>query len=280
MDIRSKTVELGVVEQQFILKTAEDEVPGILWSPEVPPGPRPTVLIGHGGGAHKRAPYVLDLARRFARGLGFSAVALDAPDFGDRVDPEAAERQRRALQERLAAGAGAGPPMFDAGEVAERARKGVREWKALVDDLDADGTVSNGRYGYWGLSMGAAIGLPFVATEPRIAAAVLGLCGVGGGPSVGAEEFGQLARSLQVPVLLVEQWDDQLVGRDGALALFDAIGSRDKALHVHPGGHIETPLYELDAYDAFFARHLSSEGGEPLAVGGVTPWIKDMQGNV
>ena len=273
MDVRSKTVELSVVEQQFVLKTAEDTVPGILWSPEAPTGPRPTILIGHGGGAHKRAPYVLDLARRFVGHLGFSAAALDAPDFGDRIDPEAAERQRRALQERRAAGPGAGPPTLDPAVWAERTRKGVLEWKALLDDLDADGTVSNGRYGYWGLSMGTAIGLPFVATEPRIAAAVLGLAGLGG--ILGADDGGRLARSLEVPVLLVEQWDDQLIGRDGALALFDALGSRDKALHVHPGGHIETPLYELDAYDAFFGRHLISDDHSSSAA-----WIKDMQGNV
>jgi hypothetical protein len=59
------------------------------------------------------------------------------------------------------------------------------------------------------------------------------------------------------------------------LTLFDAIGSRDKALHVHPGGHIETPLYELDAYDAFFTRHLTSDDRSSSAA-----WIKDMQGNV
>lgn len=260
MDVRTETVELGVVEQQFVLKTAEGNVPGILWSPETATGPRPTVLIGHGGTQHKRAANVLSLARRFVRHLGFSAIALDAPGHGDRiVDPEAAKRQRRALQERLAAGPSAGPRTFDAGDAAalvDRTRKGVLEWKALLDDLEAERTVSNGRYGYWGLSMGTAIGLPFVATEPRISAAVLGLAGLGGRPAT--EEFGRLAGDLQVPVLLVQQWDDELVAREAALALFDAVGSRDKALHVHPGGHIETPLYERDAYDAFFLRHLGN----------------------
>jgi hypothetical protein len=27
-------------------------------------------------------------------------------------------------------------------------------------------------------------------------------------------------------------------------------------MHVFPGGHVDTPLYERDAYDAFFLRHL------------------------
>lgn len=259
MDVRSETNEEGVVEQHFVLKTAEDTVPGVIWSPEDASGPRPTVLIGHGGTQHKRVPNVLALGRRFVRHLGFSAVALDAPEHGERiVDHEAAERQRQALQQRIAAGRGNGPT-FDVRETSawiERTRKGALEWKGLLDDLDAQGSVSNGRYGYWGLSMGTAIGLPFVATEPRIAAAVLGLAGLGSRP--GAEEFGQHARSLQVPVLLVEQWDDELVGREQAVALFDAIGSKEKALHVYTGGHVETPLYERDAYDAFFARHLGS----------------------
>lgn len=259
MDVRSETVELGVVERHFVLKTADDTVPGICWSPEAAAGPRPTVLLGHGGTQHKRAPNVLALGRRFVRHLGFSAVALDAPGHGERVvDHDAAERQRAALEARLAAGPGGGPRAFGADEAAawvERTRKGVLEWKALLDDLDQQRSVHDGRYGYWGLSMGTAIGLPFVATEPRIAAAVLGLAGLGGRP--GAEELGRLARSLEVPVLLVEQWDDELVTRDAALALFDAIGSSDKALHVHPGGHVETPLYERDVYDTFFARHLA-----------------------
>jgi hypothetical protein len=31
--------------------------------------------------------------------------------------------------------------------------------------------------GYWGVSLGSAIGVPFVAAEPRVAAAVFGLAG-------------------------------------------------------------------------------------------------------
>jgi hypothetical protein len=61
MNTQSKTIELGVVEQQIVLKTSEAAVPGILWSSEPPTGPRPTIVIGHGGGAHKRMPDVLNL---------------------------------------------------------------------------------------------------------------------------------------------------------------------------------------------------------------------------
>jgi len=105
MDVLGEKVEQGVVEQRFDLRVDGDTVPGIRWNPEGATGPRPTILIGHGGTQHKRVPNVLGLARRFVRHLGYSAVALDAPGHGDRItDPELAERRRRAIEARLAAG--------------------------------------------------------------------------------------------------------------------------------------------------------------------------------
>ncbi|MFX3826784.1 hypothetical protein ACJBT5_10685, partial [Streptococcus suis] len=63
------------------------------------------ILLGHGGTRHKRVDYVLALARRFVRHLGYAAVALDAPGHGERVtDPEKMRRRRQALQGRVAAG--------------------------------------------------------------------------------------------------------------------------------------------------------------------------------
>jgi pimeloyl-ACP methyl ester carboxylesterase len=261
MDIVSEKTEKGVVEQRFDLKAGGDVVPGIRWSPEGSTGPRPTILIGHGGTQHKRIPNVLGLARRFVRHLGYSAVALDAPGHGERVkDPEKAAQRRQALQARIAAGPGAaGARTFsqeEANEWVERTAKGVAEWKALLDDLDTQqgGT----RYGYWGVSMGTAIGLPFVASERRIVAAVLGLAGLGNRP--GADEFARSAHLLRVPVLLVLQWNDELVSQAAGLALFDAIGSTEKTVHINPGGHVEIPAFERDAFEAFFVRHLGVVG--------------------
>lgn len=258
MEILGEKVEMGVVEQRFDLDVESDTVPGIRWSPEGAAGGRPTILIGHGGTQHKRVANVLGLARRFVRHLGYSAVALDAPGHGDRItDPEAAERRRQALQARIAGGPSDESRVFtseEAGEWVERTAKGVVEWKALLDDLDA-GEGGN-RYGYWGVSMGTAIGLPFVSGEPRIAAAVLGLAGLGSRP--GSEGFERAVRSLQVPVLLVLQWNDELVAQKDGLALFDAIGSTEKTAHINPGGHVETPLFERDAYESFFVRHLGT----------------------
>lgn len=262
MQITSETAEKGVVEQHFTVAAGDEEVPGILWRPDGAGGSRPTVLIGHGGTQHKRAPNVLGLARRFVRHLGYAAVALDAPDHGERVrNPEAADKARANLERRIASGGREGRAPGDlspeeAKAWAARQAKGGEEWRALLDDLGGDTDLGNGPFGYWGLSMGTLIGLPFVASEPRIAAAVLGLAGLGGRLVV--RGFEEAARRLSVPVLFVFQWDDELMTRDAGLALFDAIGSSEKTMHVNPGGHVATPLFERDDYEAFFTRHLGT----------------------
>ena len=270
MDVVAETVEQGVVERRFDLKAETDVVPGILWLPEGASGPRPTILIGHGGTQHKRVPNVLGLARRFVRHLGYAAVALDAPGHGDRItDPAEIEERRRRLEARIGSGTRGsddGAPLFtpeQAQQAVVRTRTGVAEWRTLLDDLASVPGLGSGPFGYWGVSMGTHIGLPFVAGEPRISAAVLGLAGLHNRP--GAEEFEQAARSLRIPVLFVFQWDDELMSRESGLALFDAIGSTAKTMHVNPGGHVQTPLFERDAADAFFIRHLGRVESAPAA---------------
>jgi hypothetical protein len=76
------------------------------------------------------------------------------------------------------------------------------------------------------------------------------------GDRPGADRFEQAARELRVPVLLVLQWNDELVGQEAGLAPFDAIGSAEKTLHVNPGGHVQIPLFEREEYELFFLRHL------------------------
>jgi dienelactone hydrolase len=255
VEITGEIVERGVVETGFTFEHDGEVVPGVRWRPEEASGATPVVLLGHGGTQHKRTPNILGLARRFVRHLGISAVALDAPGHGDRItDPEAFADRRRDLERRVTAKGGQASEARDTRPFVD-VERAVREWSAVLDLLDADGTVLDGRIGYWGVSMGTVIGLPFVANEPRVTCAVLGLMGLG---VIQNEKAAAAARACSIPVLFVFQWDDQLMTRQSGLDLFDAIGSEDKAMHVFPGGHLGTPLYERDAYDAFFARHLKA----------------------
>ena len=259
MLVHSGTTEKGVTEERVDVPVDGEVVPGLRWRPEVTSGPTPTILIGHGGTQHKRAPNVLGLARRFVRHLGVTVYALDAPNHGDRIgDAAAAEAQRARLERSIAAGAG-GMELSaeDAKAMVARSRRAVEEWRALVDLLDATGG-HDGRLGYWGVSMGTLIGLPFVASEPRVQAAVLGLAGLD--ERLGGGRFAESARSLSIPVLFLFQWHDELMSRESGLALFDAIGSADKTLHVNPGGHVAVPLFERDAAEDFFRRNLLGEG--------------------
>src|SRR3954464_2084524 len=79
------TVGRGVVERSFAVEGGDEVVPGIVWTPEAATGPRPLVLVGHGGGGHKRMPYVLSLARRLVRHAGYAVAAIDGPGHGDRA---------------------------------------------------------------------------------------------------------------------------------------------------------------------------------------------------
>jgi hypothetical protein len=103
--------------------------------------------------------------------------------------------------------------------------------------------------------MGTAIGVPFVAAEPRITAAVFGQHW----PHVLAEH----ARQITIPVEFDLQWDDEHISREEGLALFDAFASKEKSLHVNSGRHKELPRFEADSAVRFFARHLAAEVTSP-----------------
>jgi hypothetical protein len=83
LNVISETTEDGVTERLFTL----GDITGASWSAGDADGGRPLVLLGHGGGGHKKAPGVVGRAQRYVLGCGFAAVAIDAPGFGDRRKP-------------------------------------------------------------------------------------------------------------------------------------------------------------------------------------------------
>jgi dienelactone hydrolase len=248
MDWRdAPVISMGVSERPFYVTRGDEQIPGILWAPDEAAGSLPLVLMGHGGKSEKRNAAGLAMARRFVRRHGIAVCAIDAIDHGERgpiIDT------------------GDGPPQPEYVELWKRPDTFDRmnaDWAATLDALLASDRFDPARIGYWGLSMGTMLGLPFVASEPRISAAVLGACGFTG-PSAVRGRFGERHRvdapRVTCPVLFMVQWDDEIFDRDGALELFDAIGSHDKRMHVHPGKHGDFPQEAADATREFLATRL------------------------
>jgi hypothetical protein len=195
----------GMVERDFTV----GEIPGVLWSPASSAADRaPLVLMGHGGGNHKKHPAMAGRAR--------------------------------------AAGEPEGPIVVRYND--HLAELAVPEWRTTLDalqelpEIGADGPV-----GYFGINMGTAIGVPLVAIEPRITAAVFGQHW----PDVLAEK----AKQITIPIEFDMQWDDEHIPREAGLALFDAFASKEKTLHANAGKHKELPRFEADSAVLFFARH-------------------------
>jgi len=232
------TTSKAVTERGFSLGHAGRSVPGIVWTPEDGQAPTPVVLIGHGGGGHKREPHILALARRLVRHHGIAAAAIDGPLHGDRAPADG----QPTLEERRAA--------YRESNVVDEM---IADWKATLDALQKLPELGVGKAGYWGLSMGTMFGLPFVAAEPRIAVATLGLMGTG---EFGGGRLERDAAEVTCPVLFLQQWDDELIPRENAATLFGAIASTDKRLHAHPGAHAAVPPEEFAFTEAFLAEHV------------------------
>ncbi|MEU8873768.1 alpha/beta hydrolase [Streptomyces javensis] len=243
LQFTAETSSGGVMERDFTI----GEVTGVLWSPASGPERAPLVLMGHGGGTHKKAPAMSGRAERLIAGCGFHVAVIDAPGHGGRPRTAVDEREIAAMRRAMAAGEPVGPIVvrYNA-HLAERA---VPEWRTTLDalqelpEIGADGPV-----GYFGLNMGTAIGVPLVAADPRITAAVFGI--------FWHESLAGTAQRITIPIEFVLQWDDEHIPRQSGLALFDAFASEEKTLHANAGRHKEVPRFEADSAVRFFARHL------------------------
>jgi pimeloyl-ACP methyl ester carboxylesterase len=244
MNTSPDVVSDGVLQHHTTLA----EIPVTVWTPTGAEGLRHLVLLAHGGGQHAMAPAVLSRARRLVTAYGFAALAIDAPGHGSRPPTNVDEQFRSNLKVALTAGDDVSPIVAEYNSAI--AGRAIPEWRAVLDALGSLQRVAqDAAVGFWGLSLGAAIGLPLLVAEDRIQAAIFGL--------VGGDHLAAVARQVRVPVSFLMQWDDELVPRPAALALFDALGAPLKTLHANPGRHAEVPRYEHEDAAAFLGRHLS-----------------------
>jgi dienelactone hydrolase len=162
--------------------------------------------MGHGGSQHKKVPHLVARACRYVTTFGFAVAAIDAPSQGERVPTEQAAEFVAEIRKRLAEGKPFGEVV--AHEMAARAVTAVPEWQATLDAIQTlDFVGADKPVCYWGLSMGGALGVPFVAVEPRITAAIFELVGL----LPDHQALAESAARITVPVEFLLQWVDELV---------------------------------------------------------------------
>ena len=232
---------MNPVETEFTVHVEDRTVPVALWEPADPAGTVPLVLIGHGGSGHKKQDYVAAIARGLVKHHGIAAAAMDGPVHGERRT----DRDPSALAREFG-------EMWNLEGVNSRMNA---DWAGTLDHLLGTGKFDADRVGYWGLSMGTMFGLPFVASEPRVKSAVLGLMGTHRSRLGGRLAFDAM-RISSIPVLFLMQWDDELIPRDEAIDLYDRIATRDKRLVANTGKHVDVPADVMRGTQEFLAARL------------------------
>jgi dienelactone hydrolase len=248
-----ETSSNGIVERDFTL----GDVTGVLWSPTSGSEHAPLVLMGHGGGQHKKTPALLARAHHNVTTHGFTVAAIDAPGHGDRPRTAEDDQARADLKQAMMAGETERVESITVRYGTSLAQRAVPEWQATLDALQQLPEIGiEAPIGYGGgITLGTGIGIPLTAIEPRITAAIFG------GGFVVHEALIDAARRITVPVQFLLPWDDEHVDRQSALALFDAFASKEKTLHANPGDHRNIRWVGLD--NEFLARHLGRVGASP-----------------
>lgn len=138
----------------------------------------------------------------------------------------------------------------------------VADWRATLDELCRMPEVDSAAIGWYGISMGTAYRLPFVAAEPRIRAAVLGMWGTS---RVNSRRLVDDARRVSVPVLFQQKQDDEFFTPDGQVEIYEALASPEKQLAVYQGGHVDPAGLQLFDLIAFLTTRLQPKEGPRLS---------------
>lgn len=221
--------------------TAQRPIPTVVFTPE---GKLQGVILAcHGGTGHKEANSIQAITSHFHK-LGYVVVAIDGPVHGARrsdgsLDPTVAITAfRQAWKE------GVGRT-----EMAD-------DFVHTLDTIMQVPAFSTLPVGYIGVSMGTAYGIPFLAKERRIRAAVIGLWA---STYAASEHLLDYAPDICCPVWFTQQWHDQAFDHAGTHALFDAIGSEDKRLVAYPGPHLELQGERLGDAVEFLDRKMQQQ---------------------
>ncbi len=205
----------GVRHQRFEYASRGDRVPGRLLLPPDGRGPFPLVLLQHGAGGSKDAPYLDAAAGPWVR-AGAAVASIDFPLHGERSSAKLTAEFLRGL-----AGAAPASPgdTFRTGLV----RQAVVDLRRALDALEGHPALDCGRIAYAGFSMGGILGALFLGHDPRPRAAALALAGGGVGPPE-LDPARAIGRFSPRPLLFVNAERDEVISREATLALYEAAG--------------------------------------------------------
>jgi fermentation-respiration switch protein FrsA (DUF1100 family) len=245
--------------RRFEFASRGDRVPGRLLLPEGESGPRPLVLLQHGAGGSKDAPYLDAAAGRWGRG-GAAVASIDFPLHGERSSPKLTQRLLGSL------------PVGEASPEARNlwiafTRQAVCDLRRALDFLSALPEIDPTRITYASFSLGTILGATFCAVDPRPRAAALAIGGGGFGPPE-IDPARWIERVAPRPVLFVNATRDERVPRESTEILF-AAAREPKQIEWFECGHSDLPGAALKTMWNFLRAHLGlAAASGPSGAGG------------
>lgn len=209
-------------QQRFELSSRGDRVPGRLLLPPEGEGPYPLVLLQHGLGGSKEAPYLTAAAGPWVR-AGAAVASIDFPLHGERASAKLPAQLLRGLA------GGAAPNASGRALPLALVRQAVADLERALDALAEHPLLDSRRIAYAGFSMGAMLGALFCGADPRPRAAALALAGGGFGPAE-TDPARFIGRFAPRPLLFVNAERDEVIPRSATEALYAAAGEPKQIL--------------------------------------------------
>ena len=229
-----------MIIKDFSLEVEQGKVHGVLFIPEKSNILVPVLLAQHGGSSHKKGLEILEWAELFVDGKGIALVAIDGPVHGCRQLSGSPESIRENF--------------FTLWKSHENGIESmIQAWKAVIDLLPIYERLNTEAIGWLGLSMGTAYGIPLLASEKRIKAAVIGMWGLS---FANSNRLAVDAEKITCPVLFQQKDQDELFDKEGQLALFAKIGATRKFHEMYSGGHVHVQGKQLQDLVTFLSENL------------------------
>jgi dienelactone hydrolase len=226
--------------QEWIIRTSSKNIPAVMWLPLGGDQPYPLVMVCHGGSGHKTSDLVLDVVNALVEPFKIAVLAIDGPLHGARrTDAKEGLAVRDEFKELWSRG----------GDIDGM----VEDWKAALDDACSRPEIDAKRVAWYGISMGTAYGVPLLAADARIGAAVLGMWGICRKPS---ERLEKDAESIHIPILFQTKSEDLSFTAEGQKGLFDLLKSNQKRIMSYPGAHTDPKGDQLKDAMEFLHHYL------------------------